>query len=304
MHHLTEALSVDLVRPPLATQRPSDSSSNHQTLVIMAHSYNQSNSNLGPSRRARWTTPDDRGPDVATPRHSPAAAVQQQGTSSYVRGAARSSVSPLSISTSPATSLLSSPSSDDESDSDYSPDETISPPSYHSLYSPSSSIGTSPADSFHFPTTPAKGAVAAPLLSPTYIASSDPLLDAVEQSNTLLATLFPSPSAPVRALPTTSVNVDDLVGVEWQACVVNDAQNGLRTLYIGNGKLEDLELREAVMDVIDRAEEQWQCNGVVMALPKDAEDLGATVHALLYAGFTVVKNADASADHILVGLDI
>lgn len=183
------------------------------------------------------------------------------------------SVSPISLSvSSPAFSSPSS-SSDEDSDSDSLFDRSSTLPSYgEALASPVSSISTSPADSFHFGKTRA----AAPLLSPSY-SLEDPFFAApapIVATNELLAKVFTS-SAAVHALPTTSVKVDDLLGGKWEGAVVNDAAAGLRTLYVGGGKLSDLELREAVMDLADRAEEQWGATAVVLALErKSIADLG------------------------------
>ncbi|GAA6044209.1 hypothetical protein JCM8097_004674 [Rhodosporidiobolus ruineniae] len=282
-------------------------------------SSNSSNSSYN-SRVAReggaqtYTTPVIAVPfEASALDNPPGAGLKGQGTRAHVRDAARSvSVSipvPTSLSSpSSATSSLSPLSDDDlssSSDSEYEADETVLPPSYFSLYrgehglaSPTSSISTSPTDSFTFGKTRA----AAPLLSPPYV-EADPL-GSVAPTPSILSTLFPAASAAVHALPATSVQIDDLVGQGWQGSVVHDAATGLRTLYVAGGKLEDLELREAVMDVIDRAEEQWGVNGVVLAVRKDVEDLGSLVHGLTYVGFTVQHKPEANPDMLLLALDL
>ncbi|BGP16821.1 hypothetical protein JCM10213v2_004826 [Rhodosporidiobolus nylandii] len=207
----------------------------------------------------------------------------------------------LSLSTSPS-SLNPGPLSDDDL-SDYEPDSTISPPSYQSIYrptSPVSSIASSPTDSFHF----GKAGAAAPLLSPPYTEEAQDPFAAASGEASLLKNIFPAASASVHALPTTAVKVDDLIGAGWEGAVVHDSAAGLRTLYVAGGKLEDLELREAVVDVIDRAEEQWGANGVVLALEKSTEDLGNLVHGLTYVGFTVFDKPDTNPDLLLLALDL
>ncbi|GAA5826377.1 hypothetical protein JCM11251_002338, partial [Rhodosporidiobolus azoricus] len=158
----------------------------------------------------------DSGPDIANARQSPAAAVQQQGLRASVRDSAQPVplfTSVLSIS--PAT--LSSPLSDsDDAHSDASSifshdDEPL--PAYDAPLSPASSIGTSPADSF----LALKGRTAAPLLSPPYTHEpTNPLEEA-----SLLGEIFPTPTSAVHGLPTTQVEVADLIGEGWKGGAVN-----------------------------------------------------------------------------------
>ncbi|GAA6008754.1 hypothetical protein JCM10207_001709 [Rhodosporidiobolus poonsookiae] len=208
----------------------------------------------------------------------------------------RNGFSICTTSLSPVSPPASSFSDDDLSDTDY--DSDILPPSY-SLYSPTSpvsSLGTSPADSFHF----GKAGAVAPVLSPPYSAQDANPFDAAS----LLHTVFPGASAPVHALPATNVDLADLIGVGWKGAVVNDAAAGLRTLYVAGGELKDLELREAVVDVIDRAEEQWGVTGVVLCLEKNMADLGNLVHGLTYVGFTPLHKDGANEDLLLLALDL
>ncbi|GAA5987456.1 hypothetical protein JCM11641_003834 [Rhodosporidiobolus odoratus] len=268
------------------------------TLNSKSNSYNTRGVREGVAKTC--TTPrSDVWPDIANERQRPGTASQKQGTRTQMATVARS-VSPSLSSPSSAFSSLSL--SDD--DSDYSPDETISPPSYQSIYrptSPASSVASSPADSFHF----GKGVAAAPLLSPPYI-EEDPLAaaGAAVSEPSVLSTIFPTSTSSIHSLPATTVKVDDLIGAGWTGSVVNDAAAGLRTLYVSGGKLEDLELREAIMDVIERAEEDWGVTGVVLAVEKETEDLGNLVHGLTYVGFTVLHKPDANPELLLLSLDL
>ena len=196
------------------------------------------------------------------------------GAHSYVRGSSRS-VYPVPV-PSPSLSLFgSSPSSsDDESASSISP-----PPAYATIYPPSppSSAPSSPVSlaasvdrvfsnpsykALSSPSPPIK-----PLLTPQS-SSSD-----VTVAPSLLAVIFPSSSA-VHALPATPVDLDD-VSTAWTGSVLENAGMGTRTLFVSGGSYVDVNLRESVCGVLEKAEEELGCTGVVICLEKNSPDLGA-----------------------------
>ncbi|GAA5897761.1 hypothetical protein JCM6882_000089 [Rhodosporidiobolus microsporus] len=265
-----------------------------------SNSYNRRGALAGIATQAYTFPRADSGPDIATPRRSPAAGLKGQGTRTAVREPTRSVSVSRSASVSLSTSPASPTSSDDESDTDTLFDEPL--PAYtndDAPLSPASSISTSPTDSF----LALKSRTAAPLLSPPYThsAAGNPLEAAAPS---LLSTIFPSASSAVHSLPATSVEVSDLIGAGWKGVVVNDADAGLRTLYVHGGEIDELEMREAVVDLVDRAEEQWGVNGVVLALAKETEELGSLVHGLTYVGFTPLSKPEVNDSLLLLALDL
>lgn len=183
-----------------------------------------------------------------------------------------------------------------------------------------SAASTSPSDSLlltRYATAANAKSVAAPALlsSPASELSFSPLDVALGGGPTLaggpsslLDAIFPA-HASIHDLPSFDVKVDDLLGSGWSGCILDNPLTGTRTLYVGGGRYEDVELRDSVVDVIDRAEEEYGCQSVVLALRKDgAEDLGALVHQLLYIGCTVVSNHDETGvpndEYLLLGMEI
>jgi len=80
---------------------------------------------------------------------------------------------------------------------------------------------------------------------------------------------------------------------------------GTRTLFVVGGSYEDVNLRECVCGLLEMAEEDLGCTGVVMCLEKNTTDLGQLLHSLMYVGGTISKGLyDANPAYILVGLDV
>ncbi|BGP08704.1 hypothetical protein OF846_003554 [Rhodotorula toruloides] len=255
----------------------------------------------------------DGGPDTAIKSRSPGAAATPQGLQVRVRDDLQISSVSLSLS---SVSRSSAP---------FIPiDDSTPPPAYSTIFPPSpplSAASTSPSDSLlitRYATAANTKSVAAPALlsspaselsfSPLDLAGrSAPTLDG-GPSSSLLDAIFPA-HASIHDLPSFDVKVDDLLGSGWSGCILDNPLTGTRTLYVGGGRYEDVELRDSVVDVIDRAEEEYGCQSVVLALRKDgAEDLGALVHQLLYIGCTVVSNHDETGvpndEYLLLGMEI
>jgi hypothetical protein len=93
------------------------------------------------------------------------------------------------------------------------------------------------------------------------------------ESESLLTTLFPSTS-PIHLLPTSAISLAPLGLAAWQGSVIENAKAGTRTLYVVGGSDEEINLRESVCGVLELAEEDLGCTGVVMVLEKDSPDLG------------------------------
>ncbi|GJN91054.1 hypothetical protein Rhopal_004069-T1 [Rhodotorula paludigena] len=208
----------------------------------------------------------------------------------------------------PISSLSSSATSDD--------DILLSPPAYNSIFPPSpplSATSTSPTESFILGRVAnRKGATAPALLTPPAepecAAAFFP--EVAPASSALLAALYPA-HASIHQLPVEAVELSDLLGAGWHGCVVDNPHAGTRTLYVGGGsELAAVELRESIIAVLERAEADLACSGVVLALDKkDADgELGGLVHQLLYLGCTVVSDHETTGlpneQFLLLGMDV
>ncbi|GAA5827073.1 hypothetical protein JCM3770_004537 [Rhodotorula araucariae] len=244
----------------------------------------------------------DGGPDIATKGQNPGAAAQQQGLRAYVRDTTQQLPFISLSSLSPATF-----------------DNDIAPPAYTSIFPPSpplSATSSSPTDSFILSrfanAVNSKGAAAPALLTPP--AEQDlavaPLTLGIAPAtadSALLHAVFPS-YASVHQLPVQSVDLSDLIGAGWQGAVVDNPVAGTRTLYVGGGELSDVELRESIIAVLERAEEELGCSGVVLALERGTNDLSNAVHQLMYLGCVVVSDHEQTGapnpEYILLGMDV
>ncbi|GAA5899098.1 hypothetical protein JCM8208_003003 [Rhodotorula glutinis] len=248
----------------------------------------------------------DGGPDIATKGQNPGAAAQQQGLRAYVRDTAQEF---------PFISLSSLSSATHDNDNDNTP------PAYTSIFPPSpplSATSASPSDSFILSrfanAVNSKSAAAPALLTPPAEEESRSALSlgsavavAAPAGTKLLADVFPS-HASVHELPAQSVDLSDLVGAGWQGAAVDNPVAGTRTLYVGGGELSDVELRESIIAVLERAEEELGCSGVVLALERGTQDLSNVVHQLMYLGCTVVSDHEQTglpnSEYILLGMDV
>ena len=198
-------------------------------------------------------------------------------------------------------------------------DNDNAPPAYASIFPPSpplSATSASPSDSFILSrfanAVNSKSAAAPALLTPPAEEESRTALSLGTAAPTpvgtqLLADVFPS-HASVHQLPAQSVDLSDLVGAGWQGAAVDNPVAGTRTLYVGGGELSDVELRESIIAVLERAEEELGCSGVVLALERGTQDLSNVVHQLMYLGCTVVSDHEQTglpnSEYILLGMDV
>ena len=198
-------------------------------------------------------------------------------------------------------------------------DNDNAPPAYASIFPPSpplSATSASPSDSFILSrfanAVNSKSAAAPALLTPPAEEESRTALSLGTAASTpvgtqLLADVVPS-HASVHQLPAQSVDLSDLVGAGWQGAAVDNPVAGTRTLYVGGGELSDVELRESIIAVLERAEEELGCSGVVLALERGTQDLSNVVHQLMYLGCTVVSDHEQTglpnSEYILLGMDV
>lgn len=125
-------------------------------------------------------------------------------------------------------------------------------------------------------------------------------------NSTILTTMFPASSG-IHDLPSKAVDLTDIVS-SWQGATLDNPAMGTRTLYVaagGAGAFTDVNLRESVCGVLDKAEEDLACTGVVICLEKSAPELGELIHQLLYVGGTITNQPFAAKSaYVLVALDL
>lgn len=207
---------------------------------------------------------------------------------------------PIALSTSPTSSAYSSSSVSDNTDDD----EPAGPPSYQSIFPPSppSSAPSSPSDSILSKFAQRQVVVAAPLATPPLDHDAS-----VPRPATLLETVFPASSS-IHAFPAFPVDLTSTIGHGWKGVVVDNVIAGTRTLYVGGGKFDDVELRDTVCDVLDQAEEEYGATGVVLCFEKgnNKEQLGLVVHQLMYIGCTVLNQdgLEPNPAYLLLGMDL
>jgi len=188
------------------------------------------------------------------------------------------------------------------------------PPAYQSIFPPSppSSPGSSPisCDSIgacHYDNPFLKSILSPSLVKPVLSHSSStdslPDFDCRHVNFTdVLAKIFPE--SPVRALPSQSVDLSD-VSPKLSGAVLNDSALGTRTFYVLGQHFEDVDIREMVCNVLEKAEEELACTGVVICLEKKTPDLGQLLHSLMYVGGTIYAGPYRHHPaYVLVGLDL
>ena len=189
-----------------------------------------------------------------------------EGAPTHVRDAGRSLVIPITT----------------YKDTNSTPRSIIPPPSYSTIFPPSppSSPPTSPSilstKSTTNPIALSPRTVSKPLLTPRSSEESVPSLD-----TNIISTLFPSAS-PIHKLPATTIDLSNVVE-KWTGAVLENPGMGTRTMYVlVAGSYEDLNLRESVCGVLEKAEEELGCTGVVMCLEKNTPDLGSYFLLILF----------------------
>jgi len=241
---------------------------------------------LVPPISARWTSGSSRGPDIDHEQMPSIDANIVEGDGKWVKDTNRflASASLDSVSSMALIDTLAS---------DLSP---LSTPST----SPSSSFGSGTSfSSFSMMLNRAgKSSFAAPMLSP---ASSTDSLDFFGPSGTtFLDGVFPACE-----IGRSALNVDSkLTG--WSLALVEDRQEGGRTVYAKGQSGFDVRDRENVIALLDHADEDLACDQVVVVLEKNDSELAQTLHSLLYIGGTVISAATSahSDAFVLVGLEL
>ncbi|KAJ3016270.1 hypothetical protein NUW54_g840 [Trametes sanguinea] len=79
-----------------------------------------------------------------------------------------------------------------------------------------------------------------------------------------------------------------------------------KTFYVDGKYAADVNLRESIVALLDLADEQLECNALVIALERSSPVLGDLLHSLMYVGGTVVTKPPFPVDpsYVLVGMEI
>ncbi|KAI0829611.1 ornithine decarboxylase antizyme-domain-containing protein [Trametes gibbosa] len=79
-----------------------------------------------------------------------------------------------------------------------------------------------------------------------------------------------------------------------------------KTFYVDGKCAVDVNLRESIVALLDLADEQLECNALIIALERSSPALGNLLHSLMYVGGTVVTKPVFPVDpaYVLVGLEI
>lgn len=140
------------------------------------------------------------------------------------------------------------------------------------------------ADSFNLATSPS---------------SSTDHLEFFGQSGTFLEAVLPNNAMARSAIP---VEADGL-----KLALLDDDEADTRVLYAQSGVgAPSLCLRENLVALLDRADEELDCDSVIVVLNKDDQELPQLLHSLLYVGGTVLdrKLYGHSKSTVLVGIDL
>ncbi|OSD03957.1 hypothetical protein PYCCODRAFT_1364682 [Trametes coccinea BRFM310] len=95
------------------------------------------------------------------------------------------------------------------------------------------------------------------------------------------------------------------VGTTFEGVVLS-LPNTPKTFYVDGKYAADVNLRESIVALLDLADEQLECNALVIALERSSPVLGDLLHSLMYVGGTVVTKPPFPVDpsYVLVGMEI
>ncbi|KAI0645445.1 ornithine decarboxylase antizyme-domain-containing protein [Trametes meyenii] len=125
------------------------------------------------------------------------------------------------------------------------------------------------------------------------------------KQSAFLSALFPRNA--LSAAPharSVSISTPD-VGTTFEGVVLS-LPGTPKTFYVDGKCAADVNLRESVVALLDLADEQLECNALVIALERSSSVLGDLLHSLMYVGGTVVTKPPFPVDpaYVLVGMEI
>ena len=175
---------------------------------------------------------------------------------------------------------------------------------------PTSDLDDASSDSERSSFSSESSAVSSPALSDL---ADSPLASPVHaRESRLLGKLFGQSYASQLAMHAVAASVVILTGASKrsQAVVLASEAHDMRTLYFMPSASEIAKLDSArLIELMELADEQHDCNGLVICLEKKNELLAETIHALCFVGGSIV-HPDAGAisfdsqNFVLVGLDL
>lgn len=93
----------------------------------------------------------------------------------------------------------------------------------------------------------------------------------------------------------------------WDGSILDEtSSNGERTLYIEPTDATCLNANENIIDLIEQADEDYDCTSIVICLHKDSTELSSVVHSLMYAGGSIVSHPRyaANPEYVLIGVSL
>lgn len=94
----------------------------------------------------------------------------------------------------------------------------------------------------------------------------------------------------------------------FPGAILESVEHATRTLYVAPQPSSQL-TKDSLIELMDLAIDEFECTAIVICLRKRDEDLGDTLHELLYVGGAIVSPDSGlvgynSKDYVLVGLDL
>ncbi|KAI0779785.1 ornithine decarboxylase antizyme-domain-containing protein [Fomes fomentarius] len=171
---------------------------------------------------------------------------------------------------------------------------------------PSSSVPRAIPEAHHLQKTAASGLATPPLTPDDGLEDGEGSLSALgAKQSAFLSMLFPRNA--LGAAPyaqSVSISTPD-TGTTFDGVVLS-LPGTPKTFYVDGKCAATVNLRESIVALLDLADEQLECNALIIALERSSPVLGDLLHSLMYVGGTVVTKPPFPVDpaYVLVGMEI